>query len=155
MRWARTKGETTHIHPEQAGDEGAGADAHGADRDLEVEGEQLVAVGVEDELDDLLRRLDVALGAGSAGGGARAGVLTEMASASFTISSTCFEKDSRRTSRSSWSWRGRGLPASLSLRYMAARSSSASRLSAHTRTHTGKRTLLEDFLEGLLDLHAR
>lgn len=47
-----------------------------------------------------------------------------MVSASFTISSTCLAKDSSRTSRSSWSLRARGLFAPLSLKYMAAKSSS-------------------------------
>ena len=52
---------TTHVHAEYADDERSHADAHGQDGDFQVERQERVPVRVEDELDDLLRGLNVRL----------------------------------------------------------------------------------------------
>ena len=53
---------TTHVHAEYSSNERSDANSHSENGDLQIQRKERIPIRVEDELHNLLRRLDVSLG---------------------------------------------------------------------------------------------
>lgn len=97
---------TTYIHTKQPRNKRTHPNPHRPNRDFQIKRQQRVPVRIQNQLHNLLCRLHITLhktidALAINRYTVKNIMLTEIVSASFTISSTCFAKDSRRTSRSS------------------------------------------------------